>query len=132
VKIDGYPDPVRLSSGHVSSLRSQQSQQLSAARQLDPRAIAQAISESRTAPSAAALQKMADQASASAAGLADSDPLKSFATRLSKSLSTAGSNSLGAISDFSQFQSAAGTAYQQLTAILQQTDGPSSHLAPLA
>lgn len=76
----------------------------------------------------AALQRMSEQASASAASLADSDPLKSFASRLSNDLS-ASSNALGTVADFSQFQSAAGSAHRQLTSILQQAN---SRLAKLA
>lgn len=128
MRIDGYSDLARLNSSHASGIRSQSSQQLSSAKQLDHRAQAQAISEQRSAPSMAALQRMSEQASASAASLADSDPLKSFASRLSTDLS-ASTNSLSTISEFSQFQSAAGTAYQQLSGILQQAD---TRLAALA
>ncbi len=74
-----------------------------------------------------ALQQMSAQAAASAASLGNSDPLKSFAFRLSTDLS-ASSNALSTLSEFGQFQSAAGTAYQQLTNILQQSDSRLSAL----
>ncbi len=121
MRIDGYSDLTRLNSSQASGIRSQSSQQLSSAKQLDHRAQAQAISEQRSAPSMAALQRMAAQAGASAASLAESDPLKSFASRLSTDLS-ASTSALSTISQFSQFQSAAGSAYQQLSNILQQAD----------
>ncbi len=75
-----------------------------------------------------ALQQMSAQAGAAAASLTESDPLKSFASRLSNDLS-ASSNALSTVSEFSQFQSAASSAYQQMTSILQQAD---SRLAKLA
>ncbi len=128
MRVDGYSNLIRLNSSQISGLRSQSSKQLSSSQQLDSRAQAQAISEQRSAPSMAALHKMAEQASASAAGLADSDPLKSVAARLSTDLST-NTNALTAVSDFSQFQSAAGAAHQQLTKILQKAD---TRLAALA